>query len=408
MDEQHKKELLARWQAVVPSFQREVEAEISPLKQGKNAVFLYGPRRAGKSTIAQRLVRSKEFRYLNFDDPLLPKDMDSSHIEAFCSDCAKGTYIVLDEIQNVSGWEKWVRHAVDTERFHVLVTGSTSKLLSSEFTTSLAGRGTGFLVLPLSFREFTEHYSKKLGDYLNVGGYPEVIKSGNETGRQKLLESYFELAILKDVAARYAVRDIGSLRSLAIFLLTNPGKTVSLRNMKASLNLSFDALRAYLDYLESAFLHFTVPHFAYSLRKSLELPRKTYAYDLGLQSYVSRSFSPDFGRKAENAVAIELKRRGFEVFYWKGGNGREVDFVARKGAEITPVNVCYSENPPAREADSLVEFAGEHKKIKTPVLLTMKREEKTENWRGLEIKERNIEKWLLEKIKGLPPLGLKT
>jgi len=396
MDKQLKNELLARWQAIPPSFPRDVEDDIEPLMAGKNAVFLYGPRRSGKSTIAQRLVSSKKFRYLNFDDPLLPKEMDAATMEELCSDLPKGTYVVLDEAQNVSGWEKWVRHCVDAERFHAIVTGSTSKLLSGEFATSLAGRGVGFLVLPLSFREFTKHYSKSFEDYLRIGGYPEVIKSKSGMEQQKLLDSYFELAVLKDVVARYGVRDAGSLRSLAVFLLSNPGKTVSLRTLRTSLNLSFDALRSYLEYLETAFLHFTVPHFAYSLRKSLEMPRKTYAYDLGLQSYVSRSFSPDLGRKAENAVAIELKRRGFEVFYWKGAKGTEVDFVARKGAEVTPINVCYSENVPEREIAPLAEFAEEFERIKSPILLTRNAKGRTEERNSVKIEVKNIEKWLLK------------
>ena len=397
MDERQKKELLVRWRAFPESFRREIEAEINPFVSGKNAVFLYGPRRAGKSTIAQRLVESKDFRYLNFDDALLPKDKDAPLIEDFCSGLPKGTCVVLDEVQEVAGWEKWVRSCVDAERFHIVVTGSSGKLLSGEFATSLAGRGVGFLVLPLSFLEFSAHYSKRLGDYFSVGGYPEVIKSKSAFEQRKLLESYFELTILKDVVARYAVRDAGSLRSLAVFLLTNSGKTVGLRSLKASLNLSYDALRAYLDYLESAFLHFTIPQFAYSLKKSMESARKTYSYDLGLQTCVSRSFSPDLGRKAENAVAIELKRRGFELFYWKGSKGAEVDFVARRGAEITPINVCYSANVPKREVDSLVEFNGEFKRLRTPLLLTMQKKNEMMEREGLEFELKNLEEWLLER-----------
>jgi len=103
------------------------------------------------------------------------------------------------------------------------------------------------------------------------------------------------------------------------------------------------------------------------------------------------------GRKAENAVAIELKRRDFEVFYWKGEKGAEVDFVARKGAEITPINVCYSEKPAERELKSLVEFAWKFRRVKTPILLSAEKREGREEKGGIEIEMKNLEKWLLER-----------
>jgi hypothetical protein len=118
-----------------------------------------------------------------------------------------------------------------------------------------------------------------------------------------------------------------------------------------------------------------VPAFSYSLKKALEKPRKYYAYDLGLMSAVSKSFSPDTGRKAENAVAIELVRQGREIQYYS--NGYEVDFVIKDGLNLTTVNVCTSAAAPARETIALQRFSEEHKTSKALLLKGMK---ETSDW----------------------------
>ena len=398
MDLGQKEAIIKRWQNVPRTFAREIEKEIVPLIKSKNSIFLYGPRRSGKSVISQRLLKKAEgaIRYLNFDDPSLPAELTSQNIEELCNDLPKGSTIVLDEVQNVVGWEKWVRTTVDTERFHLIVTGSSAKLLSSEFATSLAGRGIGFLVLPLSYKEFRHVAKKSFGDYLVLGGYPEIALTQNRLEMEKLWDSYFDLTIIKDVINRYSVRDSQALRSLAIYLLTNSTKTVSFRSLNGALSISFDAIRQYLEYLETAFLHFTIPFFAYSLKKSMEWPRKTYSWDLGLQSRISRSFSPDTGRKAENAVAIELKRRNFEVYYWKGVKGLEVDFIAKRGPEILPINISYADKLAERETRALESFMEEHRLKNSIILSRTTKKETIETSTGI-IEIKNIEDWLLQK-----------
>ncbi|MEW6528510.1 MAG: ATP-binding protein [Candidatus Micrarchaeota archaeon] len=400
MDPDQKEAIIKRWQNFPKTFAREIEDEILPLTKSKNAIFLYGPRRAGKSVISQRLLKKSEgtIRYLNFDDPALPAKLANQDIEELCSDLSKGSTVVLDEVQNVDGWEKWVRATVDTVRFHLIVTGSSAKLLSSEFATTLAGRGIGFLILPLSYKEFRQHTANKnFEDYLSLGGYPEVVLTQNKLEMEKLWDAYFDLAIVKDVINRYSVRDPQALRSLAVYLLTNSTKTISFRSLKGALGISFDAIRQYLDYLETAFLHFTVPFFAYSLKKSMEWPRKTYSWDLGLQSRISRSFSPDIGRKTENAVAIELKRRNFETYYWKGEKGLEVDFIARKGPEILPINVSYTDKLAERETKALEAFMEEHKLKYSLVLSKTKKSETIKTSGNGKINIKNIEDWLLHR-----------
>ncbi len=349
------------------------------LLSGPEAVYFYGPRRAGKTTVCMQLLSKLSRKhgkhsclFINFEDPafsgMLSHEFITDAVAAHESTHGKRpSYIFLDEVQNVSGWEKWVRSEVDRKALKVIATGSSAKLLSSEFATSLGGRGLGFLVLPFSFSEF-RHALPKAGfeDYLQTGGYPAIVLEKNPDRRIRLLEEYFETAISKDIASRYQVRDVPTLRTLAVYVLTNSGKLFSYSKLRAMTGLSFDSVRLYLSYLEDAFLAFQVPHFSYSLKKAMEKPRKYYAYDLGMQAAISKSYSADWGRKAEAAVAIELVRRGKEPQYYS--NGAEVDFVVRDGLRPTALNVCYSEKPPAREKASLGEFEKKHRGSETLLL----------------------------------------
>ena len=380
------------------TYKRDLEEEIMPYISNKNVIFLYGPRRSGKSVVARRLLRrmpkGTKTRYVNLEDPKLLNMLDTNLMDSFAEGLGTKDTIVFDEVQLVNGWEKWVRKAVDTRQCQVIVTGSSAKLLSSEFATSLGGRGIGFQILPFSFSEFHRITRKELEDYLKIGGYPEVVL--NPGKREKLLESYFELALIKDVITRYKIRDSAALRNLAFYLLTNSGKQFSLKKTRNSLGLSYDTIRQFLEYLETAFLVFQVPFFSYSMKESLTRPRKVYAFDLGMQQYASKSFTEDKGRLAEAATAIELKRRQFETHYWK--DKKEVDFIAKKKTKINPLNVCYSENLPKRELESLIEFCKKTKAKKATILYKGKTKKSLHD--NIEIETKNISEWLLENETG--------
>lgn len=358
---------------------RDVVSEAWKFTSGWEAVYFYGPRQAGKTTVCLQILEKlsrKEGRksclYLNLEEPAFGGKLDASllddAVEGFESAFGeKPKFVFLDEAQNLRSWEKWVRVAVDKRLFKVFVTGSNSRLLSSEFSTSLGGRGVGFQVLPFSFKEFKlVHANASVEDYLQTGGYPAVVLDKDAERRRRLLQEYFETAVARDIVARYGVRDAQALRTLAAYVLTNAGKPFSFNKLRAATGLSFEAIKQYLGFLQDAFVIFEVPVLSYSLKKSLEKPRKYYAFDLGLQSAVSKSLSPDWGRRAENAVAIELKRRMREVYYYS--NGLEVDFVAKDGLELTAINVCYSDEPPEREEKSLQQFAASHKNARQTLL----------------------------------------
>ena len=385
-------ELLQKWASEEKTFKRDIEDKIVPFLSNKNVVFLYGPRRSGKSVVARRLLEKMPAhtitRYVNLEDPALIGSLNIDLLDRFSADLGPKDTVVFDEMQLITGWEKWVRVAVDTRKCQIIVTGSSAKLLSSEFATALGGRGIGFQILPFSFSEFRRITKMGFEDYLKTGGYPEVAL--NPEKKEKLLESYFELALIKDIITRYDIRDSAALRNLAFYLLTNSGKQISLKKIRAALGLSYDTSRQFIEYLESAFLVFQVPFFAYSMADSLTRSRKIFAYDLGMQQYASKSFTEDKGHLAEAAVAIELKRRGFETFYWK--NSKEVDFIAKQKTKIEPINVCFSETPPKRETDGLVEFCKKNKLTKATILCEGKKEINTID--GVKIEKRDLQEWL--------------
>ncbi|MFH0837207.1 MAG: ATP-binding protein [Candidatus Aenigmatarchaeota archaeon] len=389
------KELTEKWVLKEKTYERDVENEIIPYIDNKNVIFLYGPRRSGKSVVARRLLKrlpkNTKTRYVNLEDPNLVSFLSIELMDKLTNDLNQHDTVVFDEVQLVNGWEKWVRKAVDTRLCNVIVTGSSSKLLSSEFSTSLGGRGIGFQILPFSFTEFKRITKKNFDDYLISGGYPEVVL--NPDKKDKLLESYFELSLIKDIITRYNIRDSAALRNLALYLLTNSGKEISLKKIREALGLSYDTIRQFIEYLEAAFLVFQVPFFSYSMKESLTRPRKIYSFDLGMQQYASRSFSDDTGRLAEAAVAIELRKRKYETFYWKGK--KEVDFIAKKKTEIVPINVCYSKTFPEREFDGLMEFSTMKKLTIGKILYTGKHVKEARN--GVSISIENIEEWMLQK-----------
>ncbi len=367
---------------------RDVTGEAWKFVQRPEAIYFYGPRRAGKTTVCMQLLErlSKQHGrasclYINFEEPSFAGKLSTGFIDDIVQQHGKvhkkkPAFVFLDEVQGVPLWEKWVRAAVDKRECKVFVTGSSAKLLSGEFASSLSGRGFGFLVLPFSFAEFCRAVPKAtLPDYLEIGGYPEALLEPDAKRRASLLTEYFEAAIAKDIAARFRVRDVPTLRTLAVHVLTNSGKLFSYNQLRAMTGLSFDAIKLYLSYLEDAFVAFQVQHFSYSLKKAMEKPRKYYAYDTGLQAVVSKSYSPDIGRRAETAVAIELKRRGAEPQYYS--NDAEVDFVVREGLKPIAMNVCYSEEVPDRERAGLEEFS---KKNRNAAAFLLAGEKQIERW----------------------------
>jgi len=332
-------------------------------------ISIIGIRRAGKSFIIRQLVKElintgidkQKTLIVNFEEPEFEgydlKDLlkiYESYIEIIRPDGKP--FVFLDEIQNIPKWEKFVRSLNERKEAFITISGSSSKLLSEELATVLAGRQIYFEIFPLSFREFlnfknvevkemkdallnAQKIKSLIWDYLKFGGFPEVVISENEEFKLRVLRSYYEDIVTKDVTRRFKIRKVEELRSLVKFYLTNIASRITLNSISKFLNLPTETVRRFSDYIETSKAIFFVKRFSFSFKQQEKSPRKVYSMDVGLNNTVGFRFSENYGKVMENVVAIELKRIQsknplLEIFYWKDYAGREVDFLIKEGLNV--------------------------------------------------------------------------
>ena len=267
-------------------------------------IVLTGIRRSGKSTILlqvlSELIKPKvpplNTLYINFEDPKfynflnikLLDEIWQAYIEYLKP---KGrVYLVLDEVQKIKGWEHWVRAKYDRkEDIKIFVTGSNAKLLSPEFANVLTGRHLETKVFPLNFKEFLRfkgmeiisdklwrvknktNLKNKVLEYLKIGGFPKVVLTKDELLQKELLIQYFGDIITKDVVERYKIKNIGKLKNLALFYITNFTKPYSFNKIRkiADFSLSLDSIHRFSYYLEDTFLIHFLLRFSYSLKNQM-------------------------------------------------------------------------------------------------------------------------------------------
>ena len=187
------------------------------------------------------------------------------------------------------------------------------------------------------------------------------------------MREYFDGIIFRDILSAKNVRETAKLTELAYYALTNISTELSYSKISSATKININTLREYLNYFEEAYLLFQLRYFSYSVKESIrvQMPRKIYCIDNGLRNAAGFRFSKDLGRLAENAVMIELKRRGEETYYWKSQRNHEVDFVVKaKDGHLSAINVTYTDKIDEREAKSLNEFRKNFNKAKELVILT--------------------------------------
>lgn len=347
--------------------------------QNKEIIDIVGPRRSGKSTILKLLINKlnleNNYLFINFEDPYFVTHNQTEIIEELISTYEeyfdkKLEYLFFDEIQNILNWEKAVRKLREINKYKIFITGSSSKLLSKELSSSLTGRHLSYYVMPLSFIEFLtfkqisikskkdlvlkeKNILKHFDNFLLIGGFPEIVKTENIT----LLKQYYFDIVQKDIIMRYDVRQKDILEKMGIYLISNTAKIISIESLKITFNLSYEAVFSYLEYFKEAFLNFELLQFSYSLKNQFKTLKKNFAVDTGLANAVSFKFSEDKGRILEQSVFLELKRRGSEIYYYKTSNNKEVDFlIKQKNKKQILIQVCWDlndEKTKKREIDSL-------------------------------------------------------
>jgi predicted AAA+ superfamily ATPase len=328
-----------------------LKRELIPATQNlaSHALIILGIRRCGKSTLLLQMIHqlsSESILYLNFDSPHL-YDFSISDFSRLNNILNKNkvTTLFFDELQQVEGWELFVREKLD-EGYKVVITGSNASLLSRELGTKLTGRHITQELFPFSYTEYitfkgTEANSESLNSYMQTGGFPEYVKTGNE----EQLSTLFDDILIRDIVARYGIKDLKSLQRLTSYLYSNIGNRVTATKLKQPMSISATStILSWFSYLELSYLVSFLPKYSHSTKAQLINPRKVYAIDPGLVDVVSNTMTEDLGRKLENIIYLHLRRKYKELYYFdeKG----ECDFVAlAHGKVVELVQVCYDLNP---------------------------------------------------------------
>lgn len=355
-------------------------------------ITLIGPRRSGKTFRLYQIVaeilktRPKEtVIYLNLEDERLDFDVHDLDliIQAYrelypAQNLAECTFF-FDEIQNISGWEQFIRRIYDTISRHIFLTGSNAKMLSSEIATSLRGRGISFEILPLSFSEYLRFQNIKydnyipeiqaqvnssLEQYIKYGGFPELVTIKSDEFKNKILQEYYQVMLFRDIIERYGIKNIIALKFFLKRLLISATKEVSVNRIfndlkSANIKIGKNSLYSFLDYAESIFLVKTMPKFSTKLSVREFGERKIFAIDTGLLNSLIYRFTADKGKAVEQIVYWELQRKYADAGFFFMKNGFECDFITQSanGQIKRAIQVCLDLSDPLtkkREIKGLV------------------------------------------------------
>lgn len=392
-----------------------------------------GPRRAGKSVYSLQLLKGRPFMYFNFDEEAVATlgKIDTRQLmkELHAAYGGQVKTILFDEIQNLPAWELFANR-LHREGYNLVLTGSNAHLLSKDLATHLTGRHMPIEILPFDFKEFLlakkftidpecmtlpERHGELLNlmeSYLTSGGMPEIAIHNLDPN--DYLDVLFDALLFKDVVKRHRVKFSNQVGILGAHLINNFASLYTIRKLQDALNLkSVTTTEKYINYLEEAYLIFSLLRYSPKSIQRIKSPRKVYAVDNGFVTAKAIQHSPDKGKLMENLVFIELVKRGFEpnreLFYYKTRNDREVDFLVKKGHMVTElIQVCYesiNSDVEQREVKALFEASdelsakgGSASGGQVPKLTVLTWDEKRETEKdGMTIQFRPLWEWLLEK-----------
>ena len=327
--------------------------------------ILSGIRRCGKSTILEMLrddllksgiaadhIISMRYTSEDYDDGMTDKDMYQIIRERMTGDGR--CYLLLDEVQEIAGWEKAVNSLLENADTDIYVTGSNSKLMASEISTYLTGRYVSIPVYTLSFSEYLEFkksdsrpQKELLNEYLRMGGFP-IVALGNfdERSSYQIVEGIYNSVINNDITKRHHVTNFDLFNRVVKYIVENVGKTFSANAIAKFLksegrSLSVEAVYNYLNWLEKAFVIYRCQRYDLQGKSVLKTQEKFYLADASLK-YCMMGFNPkSLAAMLENIVYFELRRRGYEVYIGKNET-KEIDFVAVRRDERIYVQVCRS------------------------------------------------------------------
>jgi len=395
---------------------REIEKELAKAMKTNLIKVITGVRRSGKSVLAHRVLRDKNYGYINFDDERL-LGVQAEELNDFLEVLQEITpgfkYLLIDEIQNVKGWELFANR-LKRLGYNLLITGSNSQLLSKELATRLTGRHLAIELFPFSFREFLTYkdfqytpqsfylaeekgkIKRLFNEYLKYGGFPEILKIDI---KDQYLRDLYDKILTRDIILRFNLKYVRDLKEIALYLLSNFASRISYNKIRNIFEIkSVHTVKNYLAYLEEAYLIFLIRPFSFKLKKQFVQPKKVYIIDSGLIRAIGTRISPDWGKLMENLVFIELLRKRQEVYFYLDAQGREVDFVIKKGLKVNQlIQVCFNiedAKTKEREIKSLLK-ASQELKCKNLLVITSDFEGE-EKEKGKKIRFIPLWKWLLE------------
>lgn len=338
--------------------------------------IITGIRRCGKSTLMQTMINQLmlaqqvgSILYLNFDDP---------NYNDICNDVTlmynlitgaekltgcKIQFLFLDEIQNVDGWEKYVKSAYDSKRFQkITITGSNADLLNSDYTTLLTGRYIETRLYPMTYKELLinngitnlrlliKEKSQALALFdamLQYGGFPRIHRVATQRQRRKILQSYYETILLKDCIKNHKIRDNKLLMNLAHYLITNSATRYSYNSLSKAVSSNENTIQKFIHIFEDAYIFHELKQFSFSLKKQLKREKKIYCIDNGLITATTFKFFDSIGKLLENLVYSELRKLAGDNVYFHNQQ-KECDFILHDIEEPQAIQVCYELNHDSR------------------------------------------------------------
>ena len=344
-----------------------------------------GIRRCGKSKLMESFIKKikatepdANIIHINFNlddfEPLEDRHQLISYIESKYDE-NKNNYVFIDEVQNCKEFEKAINSLHAKEKYDIYITGSNAFLLSSDLATLFTGRTFKISVYPFSFAEFMDYFQlsdryEAYNQYITVGGMPGAYSYKNESDRMHYIKDVFDTLILRDITQKYKIRNSLLLSRVSNFLQDNISNLTSCKNISDTLSKSgtkndHKTVFSYLNFLCNAYAFYKITRFDIRGKKYLSTTEKYYLCDHIFRYANLGTKNPDFGSVMENIVAIELLRRGYEVYVGKLYQ-KEVDFVAIKNSEKLYIQVSdniEADTTKQRELDPLLKIKDSYPKL---------------------------------------------
>lgn len=352
---------------------------------------LVGQRRVGKSYIMRQLAKNlvlkgvrpenilminKEFESYSFIETHKDLDMFISAYEEKFNPNGR-VYIFIDEIQEIEGWEKMVNsYSQDySKEYELFISGSNSKMLSSELSTLLSGRYVEFKIFPFSYSEFCDVNNvagskQSYLSYIQTGGLPELVNLNGDETKRNYVSALKDTILLKDIIHRHQIKDVRLLEDIFVYLVNNASNLISITSItnwfkSKGRKTSYDTIANYIEYIENAYLIHKTERYNIKGKEIVSGNYKFYVNDLSFKNYLYKGFGYGVGYMLENLVYLELLRSGYDVYV---GNvkDKEVDFVALKDDDVLYVQSTYmliDEQTITREYSALKAINDNYRKI---------------------------------------------